>query len=283
MKQTVVPGLRHQPGARLSSGAVSGAGTFHPSRARGLRLLLGSLVLLTVSACRVDTTVDVAVESNGSGTVTVDVRADAAATERIGDPTKAIRLADLREAGWQVADPRVSAKGDLHLRATRKFGSAAELGRVLGEIGRGADGPFIGVVTLRISDGFARTDYRFAADLKLSGSVDELSDPALTEVLGGLPVGRTPEELSALGLGPEGLGTLRVRVDLPGKVRDHTGKRVGDRVEWSAPLAAGKPVAQQLRVDSVVTQPQVLLFRYGGLALLIAAIALLVVGLLRRR
>lgn len=252
--------------------------------ARVLLVIVLGFCAVLMSACRVDATIDVAVTDDGSGTVTVVVKADAEAAKRIGDPTKAIRTDDMTKAGWVVAAPKVNKdSGELVLSATRRFASSKELAEALADIGSGADGPFISGVKVGLKDSFARTEYSFAGELKMSGAVDELSDPALTEVLGGLPVGRTPEELTALGLGKDGLGTLRVRVDLPGDVGDHTGKKVGDAIEWSAPIASGTAVSEKMSVESVSTQRQVQLFRVLGFGLLIAAIGLGVVGVLRRR
>jgi hypothetical protein len=57
---------------------------------------------LVLAGCRVDARVDISVRSDGSGTVRARVLLDKDAAARIGG-TSALRLDDLRAAGWSVA------------------------------------------------------------------------------------------------------------------------------------------------------------------------------------
>jgi hypothetical protein len=57
---------------------------------------------LLLAGCRVDARVDISVRSDGSGTVRATVLLDKDAAARVGG-TSALRLADLRAAGWKVA------------------------------------------------------------------------------------------------------------------------------------------------------------------------------------
>lgn len=237
-----------------------------------------------LSACKVDGTVSVDVSPDGSGIVTVEVQVDSDAAKQIGDPAKAIRSADLSKAGWRVGKPVVDSKsGAFTIGASRTFDSGDELGEILADIGRGSDGPLVSGVSLEVEDGFARTDYRFAARMKSTSGLADLSDPALTEALGGLPLGRTPEELTAAGVTSKGIGTLRLRVRLPGGLKHHTGQKVGDSVEWSAPIGADSAIDERMVVTSTSRQAQILAMRYVGLAAVVVAIALAAVGTVRRR
>lgn len=246
-------------------------------------VVMALLVALVVTSCKVDSTVTIAVSEDGSGTVEVVVDADAEAAKQIGDPATSLRLADLTEAGWTVAKPRIDAKsGELHLKAIRPFRSTEELKAIVADIGTGTTAPFISDLRLTVKDSFGRTDYRLTGRLKTDGGVASLSDPALAEELGGLPVGRTPEEMAAMGWDGKGVGTLRLRVQLPGGVDEHNGTVVDGQVEWSAPVGSDDVTDKRMVIESESIQRRVQLARVLGFAGIGAAIALVVVGLIRR-
>lgn len=260
------------------------------SRSRWVIGFLAVVVVVTLTACRLDGDVDINVDRDGSGSVTVRVTADAEAAAQIGDPTKNLRIADLSQAGWKVDSPRVDPKsGALVLKASRPFRSSAELAQILSDVGRGpasrgeSSVPFIDGATLGIEDAFARTDYNFSARLHMAGGLAQLSDPTLTEVLGGLPVGRTPEELTAAGVDEKGIGTLRIRVRLPGGTTEHNGTELGDAVEWTVPIGADNEIDKDLRAGSRSVQRKIQTLVLAGVVTIVVAAALGVVGFTRRR
>lgn len=249
-----------------------------------------AVVTAAATACRVDTIVTVDVEADGSGVVGVDVVADREAAAALGDPETALRLDDLAESGWTIEESAVDDdSGELAISGSRRFDSSEELARILAGMGADhGDGsepavPFVGDVKLRISDSSGRTDYDFSAALHVPGGLESLSDPALTDVLAGLPVGRTADELEAMGYdAARGLGDLRLRIRLPGKVDSTNGRAGGGYVEWSAPIGSDDEVDQDLTLKSVVVNDGPSRLRTGALVALVAAAALAGIGVARR-
>jgi len=73
---------------------------------------------------------------------------------------------------------------------------------------------------LQVADAFAGTDYSFRTDVELTGSLEQFSDPDLAAALGGLPLARTPEELTVMGADDPATATLALSVSLPGDVTE---------------------------------------------------------------
>jgi hypothetical protein len=259
-------------------------------------IILGALVAIVLAGCQVDSQVAIRVNEGGSGTVTVTVRLDAEAAERLGDPATSVQLSDLVAAGWVADSPKTETsgptKGGVTLVVRRKFGSPDELAQVLGEIGgtpgeTGSPAVFSDV-QLKLTDGFASTDYSFSSSLSLTGSLEQFSDPELTAALGGLPLARTPEELQAEGLTGASAATLKVSVRLPGNLEQSTGnattgKAKGDTASWEFPLSGGTASSATMTAESSDTQPLPTRMLIAAAALLVLAGVFLTVGLLRRR
>lgn len=241
-------------------------------------MLLVTAVAVLGSACRTDVAVDVDVRPDGAGTVTVTVDMDAEAAAQVGDPAN-LSLADLTDAGWDVEGP-TARDGGLRVVAVRRFGSPAELPAVLEEVG-GADGVF-SATSLELSDGFASSSARFGTTLSLTGDPAQFSDEQLTQLLGGLPLGRTPEELAALGADGTDGSTLTVRVSLPGGVDESNGDVADGVASWSAPLTGGTATDESLQASSSERRTATLLLVGAGALLVVAGLVVAVVGLTRR-
>ena len=263
-------------------------------------IILGALVAIVLAGCQVDSLVAIRVNQGGSGTVTVTVHLDAEAAERLGDPATSVQLSDLVAAGWVVDSPKTETsgalKGGVTLVVRRKFGSPDELAQVLGEIGgtpgkTGSPAVFSDV-QLKLTDGFASTDYSFSSALSLTGSMEQFSDPELTAALGGLPLARTPEELQAEGLTAASAATLKVSVRLPGNLEQSTGKistgnvttgsAQGASASWEFPMSGGTAASATMTAQSSDTQPMPTRLLIAAAALLVLAGVFLTVGLLRR-
>jgi hypothetical protein len=178
------------------------------------------LTLVTCAGCKLDARVTVDVERSGAGTVSVRVVLDRDAADRLGDPATALRLEDLRAAGWQVDAPAANELG-VTLNASKRFESPGDLQAVLDEVG-GRDGVFRGW-SLHVDDGFASTSYSLAGGVHLTGGLEQFSDSDLATALDGLPLGRTPDEMAA-ALGPDrDAVTLTVHALLPasGDAEEH--------------------------------------------------------------
>ena len=83
----------------------------------------------------------------------------------------------------------------------------------LDEVG-GAGGVFSDT-SLVLGNGLLSDSTEFRTRLHLTGDPAQFSDEQLAQVLGGLPLGRTPEELAAEGFDSADAATLTVRVALP--------------------------------------------------------------------
>ncbi len=225
--------------------------------------------------------VDIRVSEDGSGTVVVSVTLDREAAGRLGDPATALRLDDLRQAGWQVDEPAAADGGGLMIAGRREFASADQLDAVLDEIG-GTDGIFRST-ELGISDGFSSTTYDFTTTVELSGSLEQFSDADLAAALEGLPLARSAEELAAEGATEGDAATLDVTVDLPGGEPETNGEAVDGASTWSFSASGGEAVSEELRATSTRSGAPVVLYVAIAALAALGAIAALVVGLVARR
>ncbi len=237
--------------------------------------------MVLAAACEVRTEVLIQVDEDGSGQVVVTARLDAEAARRLGDPATALRTDDLTAAGWTVDDPALADDGALTLRAVRDVTGPDQFASALAEVG--GNGGVFRDVRLETESGFASTSYEFGAQVELTGNLDQFGDGALTEVLEGLPLARTPEELELEGADDPGSMTLAVVVSLPGGDLATDGEvRDGDAV-WTYPVTGAEPTSASLLAVSSTTQNGPRLLLGAGVLLVIVAMGLGAVGVVRRR
>jgi hypothetical protein len=218
-------------------------------RPRHLVFLVVTVAFLA-TACQVDTTVDITVNDDGSGRVTVTAVLDEEAAQKVPDLDQSLLLDDVREAGWRVVGPDRTAAGGWRVSASKPFADPSQLQAVMSELG-GAGGPFRDF-TLTRDDAFAKTTYSLEGTVDLSGGIDAFGDDALRAALGGTTTGRTPEQLAAEAGRPlpEAL-RFTVRTHLPG----------GGAEEWNPVL--GQP-AQQIDASSSSRRPRAWLFGFAA-------------------
>jgi len=198
-----------------------------PLRRRVRLILLVALVSLLAVGCEVQTTVDVAVAADGSGTVTVSCQLDKAAAARMPDFDQSLLVADLRRAGWRIDGPRSVPGGGWQVVGSRRFADAAQLGTVMEQV-TGRDGPFHGFALTR-SHHFAATSYHLTGTVDLSRGIDAFGDPALRQALGGTMFGRSDQALALeLGQAPAEAIHFRVVTHLPGGAEKQWNPRLGD-------------------------------------------------------
>ena len=202
-------------------------------RFRVLLILVGALVL---TGCRLDVTVDVAMQPDGTGTVTLVAVADAELVQRVPDLVDDLRLDDAEANGWVVTGPTPQEGGGVTITLAHPFSSATELASVLNSIGP----PLTGMAAARTAetgdDGAenGRTTNAIDGTMVLPNGFQSFADDALVQAVGGQPFG---EELNASGLTPAQAMSFTFRVQLPGELVSSTGTEVGDGViEWAAPL-----------------------------------------------
>ncbi len=184
-------------------------------RAAGALFLLGCIAL---AGCKVDTTVTIDVESDGSGVVTVDVAldADAVVEAEAGGATleSRVRLADLAASGWTVGEWDRRDNGGARLQLSKPFGKASDLEGVIAELS-GPNGPLPGVSLAR-EQGPLRVEYRLRGDADLTQlSTGLAEDPELVANL-------TAQQVDIAGIDQRLLAelteaySLEVVVALPG-------------------------------------------------------------------
>ncbi|NNE11844.1 MAG: hypothetical protein HKN41_06295 [Ilumatobacter sp.] len=196
--------------------------------ARRLLLLVPLIAVLT--ACRLDVTVDVVMDNDGTGIVTVVAIADAELMAQVPDLVDDLRLDDAIANGWTVTGPVTAADGSATISLTHDFASAEELANVLNSIGP----PLTRMAAARTTVE-EQTTNAINGELQLANGYESFADADLLTLVGGLPFG---EEIAADGRPPAEAMSFTFRVALPGElVQAETGTEVDDGViEWRAPL-----------------------------------------------
>lgn len=238
-------------------------------RAR-VALAIASAVLVVVSAaCRAEVRVAIVQDDAGGGSVTVDVHLDAEALEALGGADEVI-TDDLTGGGWSVDDPLGTDDGGVRFRATRAFVDATELQRLLDQVA--GEGVFE-VVSAGVDSGYARTEHVLVVEVATTGDPAQFSDGELTELLGGLPLGYTPDELAAAAVTEAGAATMTVGVQVPGGVRD----------EAVFDLTGGEPRTATVSSEGTQYETAVIITASAGIASFLAAVVLAVLVLVRTR
>lgn len=241
---------------------------------RRLLPVLVALLAWAASACQVTIAAGIDVERNGTGRVTAGLGLDADAVNEVGDPATALRVDDLRQAGWQVEGPRREDDGRTWVRASKPFDNPDQAAAVVAEL-NGPDGPFRDFRIVR-SRSLTRSKTVFTGTLDLSRGLAGLSDPELATALGDVD----------LGLDLEGLRRrfgdklkIQATAGLPGKVTTNAPARDGDRALWAPEL--GQTI--QLEASSTAFRFDPVIPAAAGAMLVLSAIALVVAVRRRRR
>ena len=167
---------------------------------------------MLAAACRVDTAVEVDIDDDGSGEVTVVFSADADAVARVPELAEGLRLNDVRDAGWAVDGPISRADGGVEIRAVKEFESSSQLPAVLAEVA-GEDVIF-SEVALEQTRSFAESAYEFGVVVDPAPPVETFSDSALADIFGE-PFGRPLEDLIAEAGRPQDSLGLQFSLTLP--------------------------------------------------------------------
>ena len=199
-----------------------------------LRLIACRAFALVLTACHLDVTVDVAMQPDGTGTVTVAAVADAELVSQVPDLVDDLRLDDAIANGWEVSGPTALDGGGMSITLTHPYHSAEELASVLNSIGP----PLTDMQAARTTDPAdpnGPTTNAIDGTLVLPNGYESFADAALVEAVGGQPFG---DQIAASGLTPSEAMSFTFRVSLPGElVSSETGTEVGNGViEWKAPL-----------------------------------------------
>lgn len=222
------------------------------------------VLLLATAGCQVTLSAGVEARFDGSGVVRAAVAFDDEALAEIGDLPTELRLDDLRQAGWEVDEPRKEDDGLTWVRAAKGFATPEEASRVAGELS-GPQGPFRDF-RLESSRSFLKTKTSFTGLLDLSDGLAGLSDAGVQSKLGD----------ADLGLDLDGL-RRRFGPDLDRAVQVRMEARLPGRHEtWQARM--GEQVRMEARAEAWNLVPVL-----GAVAALVFAVAALAVTVASRR
>jgi hypothetical protein len=200
------------------------------------RLLVLFLAAFVLTACRVDVAVNVEVQPDGSGLVTVRAVADPGVVVQAPGLADDLRFDDAVAAGWVVEGPTAGADGGLTVTLTHPFSTVEEATALLASLG-GSAGPLHGVTLARTLDGSTAT-ITMAGSLRVDGGLTAFADTDLLAAVGGVPYA---DQIAAAGLSPADAVGVQFSLTAPGAVTSGTGTVDGQTVSWTVPLD-GTPV-----------------------------------------
>ena len=224
-------------------------------------LIVIAVMLLT--ACRVDATVDIAMGTDGSGTITVTAIADADVVTQAPGLAEDLRFDDAKAAGWTVTAPVATADGGLQVELTHDFANPEEATALLQSI-NGSGGPLHGVVLTRSLDERGTT-VSLSGSLRIDG-LAAFADPDVLAAIGATPYA---EQVAASSSSPNQAVGVTVRATLPGKITSATGTVKDGSVSWIVPLDGTQLDLATTAIDDHGTA------RIWGLASNVALIALI--------
>jgi hypothetical protein len=236
-------------------------------------LLVVALLAWATGACQVSLTAGVDVNRDGTGRVVAGLGLDDEAVREVGDLATALRLDDVRAAGWQVDPPRKESDGLTWIRASKPFAQPEQVPAIVAEL-NGPDGPFRGFTVTRTKS-LTRTKTTFTGTVDLAAGLTGLTDAELTAALGDIDLG-----LDADGLRTRFGDRLKVQASagLPGEITTNAPARDGGRAVWAPEL--GQTVHLEASGSAFRVDPRLPIA--AGVALLLA-VTLLAVLLRRRR
>ncbi len=195
-----------------------------------MRRALIVIVVMLLTACRVDTTVDISMRADGSGQITVTAVADADVVNQAPGLAEDLRFDDAVTAGWIVDGPTDAADGGMQVELTHDFANPEEATALLQSI-NGSGGPLHGVVLSRtVAEG--RTSVSLIGSLRIDG-LAAFADPDVLSAIGATPYA---EAVAAASVSPSQAIGVTVRATIPGKVNSATGTVTDGTVSWIVPL-----------------------------------------------
>ena len=239
-------------------------------------LVVVALTLVVASACKVRTDVTVAVNKDGSGTVSVAVGVDDDGLAKAPEFAH-VRTDDLAAAGWTVTGPLKESDGLTWYRGSKPFANPEEATRILNEIS-GPNGPFRNFVVSR-ERAFAKTTYGFDGTIDLSGGLASFSDSALAAQLDGKPLGDDVAAIEQrIGEPLDNVFVFRVAVRLPGSVSSNAPAQFANAAVWQPRMSDTAPLTLHA-TSTAMRWPTVI----GSVLVALAALGLVIWLVVRMR
>jgi hypothetical protein len=233
------------------------------------RIALVGVAIGVLAGCRVETTVRVDVEDDGSGEVfvVIDLDADAVRAAEAGGGTLEARvpLADLQAAGWQVGAWERAEDGSAKLSASHPFAQPDEVQGIVAQIS-GPNGP----LELELT----RDESFYAKKFELQGVAD------LTQITGVAGDQELVDRLTA-----EGVDVAALDPRLLTQLDQSYLLKVAARLPGAGTKEYEVPPGERVEIDASSTSLPVLkgFLLIAGVGLAVLAVLLLVVGEMRLR
>lgn len=196
-----------------------------------IRRILGLCVCVAALAgCRVDLNVDLTVEPDGTGTITLVATADAEVIAAVPTLAEELVTEDIVAAGWTIEGPTTLPDGGLTMTLSHGFTSDAEATNLLNSLGP----PFNQMAVTRNTSG-EDTTTRLTGLLGLPDGFESFADEDLIAAVGSVPFA---DQIAASGATPESSINAVIRAELPGRIdeAETNGTELGDnRLEWRVP------------------------------------------------
>lgn len=240
-------------------------------RTASFRIVAVVVAAISLSSCRVDSSISMKVNPNGSGAITVVVTADKDIVDKAPGLEADLRTDDLVAAGWSVDKPVTTKDGGLSVTLRHSFANPAQATAILAQV-NGARGP-LHEVSLTRSGRDTDSTWTLKGRLEVNGGLEAFADDAALQLLDGAPYSA---EVSEAGMDLGDAVGVDFAVTLPGKVDATTGLVSDGRITWRVPMD-GTPTdiaTTTTNVDIASSISRV------GRVLLLALLALWVVGTL---
>jgi hypothetical protein len=248
------------------------------------RIAAIAIAIVALSACRVDSSISLKVNPNGSGAVTVVITADKEIVAKTESLESDLRTNDLTAAGWKVGKLTTTATGGRSLTAVHTFRTPAEATKILASI-NDTRGPLKNVVLAR-SGKDTKSTFTVNGKLEVNGGLEAFADDAAIKLLGGAPYAG---ELTASGLDLGKAVGITFSMQLPGKINSTTGVQRTNTVTWQVPMDGSSTDIATSSTNVAVGASVARVGRVAILAVLVLWVAatlillLLVVGARSRR
>lgn len=205
-------------------------------RTRLAAIIAAIACVALLTSCRVDSTVSITVDRDGSGVLEVLVVADSNIVKQAPRLASDLNFSDMVAAGWKVTGPENTEDGGLRVLLSHDFANETEASALLTQI-NGDRGPFRDVRITR--EGKSRDSvWKLTGRLEVTGGLQAFADDQLLQVVGATPYEETVKD-AGLDLGKA--ISLQVNAKLPGKVQSTTGVAQEGLLTWRV-ATDGTPV-----------------------------------------